>query len=516
MKKLLSFLLSTTLAVSCASVAFAADEVKAYVQPFEAWTMGSRSFRIPSIITLNDGSVLASVDLRYDHGSDSPNNLDTVVAKSADGYTGWKRQIVNYFDDYELGASAANSASFIDPALVQSKETGRIFLIVDAFPSGGGARACEKGTGYVDFNGKKCLALTNTDDYTKKISKFEYVITDFENGFAKIVDRSNGNPTGYSVDREYDLYKDGQPVYMTQNGTGKQIQQNVFYIESDFTVYKTMYQWIRFSDDNGETWSAPELITAQVKSEKETFLGIGPGKGFVTNIDGHERIIFLVYDNSTLGIERASTIYSDDNGATWRRGERLTHKIGLGKTSESQIIDLPDGTLRMYSRNSSNYVAYADSNDGGVTWTTSVSDINLECTKNCMVSFINYNAKKIDGKDVVIGSYASNASGRADGVIRVGTIDSDNEVTWLTTYHINQSFFAYSCLTELADGNIAILCEDELDRITYKVLSVGDDGELKDVAGNDFEFNSSMSGWQKFVKALNNIFVRIGVCLGIL
>ena len=31
--------------------------------------MGSKTYRIPALYTLNDGSVIAAADMRYDHGS---------------------------------------------------------------------------------------------------------------------------------------------------------------------------------------------------------------------------------------------------------------------------------------------------------------------------------------------------------------------------------------------------------------------------------------------------------------
>lgn len=519
MKKIISVLLSILMLVSCCSVVSFAEGEITYEQPFAPYTEGSRSFRIPSIITLQDGSVLAAVDMRYDHGSDSPHNLDTLIAHSEDGYTGWETSIVNYFDDYAHGYSDANSASFIDPAMVQTS-SGRIFMIVDAFPSGGGSRTAEKGTGYVELDGHKYLALTNTDDITKSIDKFEYILLDFEGDYAKIVKRDTRQDTGYYVDKEYDLYKNGQPVMVAQNGSDEQVQQNVFYVGADFTMYHTMHLWLRYSDDNGKTWSDPQILTPQIKEERESFLAICPGKGYVTTVNGKERIIFCVYDNSTtniLGVEMVSTIYSDDGGVTWQRGERVLNKIAMIKTSESQIVTLPDGTLRMFSRNESNYVGYSDSTDGGVTWTTSVPDTDLEGTKNCMVSFINYNAKKINGKSVIIGSYASNVDSRADGVVRVGLVDSNNNIDWISTYHLNQGFFAYSCLTELADGNIGVLCEDELDYVRYRVLSINDDGELTDVSGNNIEFqNKSQTVWEKIVSFFKNIFKQIQIWFGIL
>lgn len=490
MKKIISVLLVSLMLVSCFSVVSFA-EGKVYEQPFAAGTENCEKFRIPSIITLNDGAgVLAAADLRYNHGADSPGNLDTVVAYSKDGYTNWETQRVNYFDDYAHGYSDKNSASFIDPAMVQDSN-GKVYLITDAFPSGGGSWVCAKGSGHIKFAGKYYLALTNTDDIEKDIDKFEFYIGDFSGDFAPVIERKTQSKTAYTVDREYKLYKDGKALYMKQEGSNAQVQQSVFYIGSELTVQRVMHLWLRTSEDGGKTWSHPTIITPQVKQATEAFLGVAPGKGFVTTLeDGTERIIFCVYDNSItniVGVENASTIYSDDGGITWNRGKRVANNLTMIKTSESQIVSLPNGTLRMYSRNESNLIGYADSTDGGVTWTTSNPDRNLEGTSNCMVSFINYN-KKIDGKDVLIASYASNLDSRADGVVRVGLVESDNSVTWKSVYHLNQGFFAYSCLTVLPDGNIGVLGENGEASIAYTVLSVSDSGELSEINGNNFEY----------------------------
>lgn len=518
MKKIMSILLASLMLISCFSVVSFA-EGKVYEQPFAKGTEDCEKFRIPSIITLNDGSVLAAADLRYNHGADSPGNLDTVVAVSKDGYTGWETQRVNYFDDYAHGYSDSNSASFIDPVMVQDSK-GTIYLITDAFPSGGGAWVGAKGTGHIKFLGKDYLALTNTDDIEKGIDKFEFFIGDFVGNFAPVIERKTQNITAYTVDREYKLYKNGSPLYMKQVGSDKEVQQSVFYVGSELTVQRVMHLWLRTSTDGGKTWSHPSIITSQVKQAKEGFFGVGPGKGFVTTLeDGTERIIFCVYDNSTtglVGVENASTIYSDDGGKTWHRGERVLNNITMGKTSESQIVSLPDGTLRMYSRNDSNLIGYADSTDGGVTWTTSNPDRSLEGTKNCMVSFINY-SKQIENKDVIVASYASNIDSRADGVVRVGLVENDNSVSWKNVYHLNQGFFAYSCLTVLSDGNIGVLGEDGEASIKYTVLSVSDSGELTEINGNNAEFAApSKSIWDTIKGILRTILKVIQGWFGLI
>ncbi|MBR5496496.1 MAG: exo-alpha-sialidase, partial [Clostridia bacterium] len=163
-------------------------------------------------------------------------------------------------------------------------------------------------------------------------------------------------------------------------------------------------------------------------------------------------------------------------GNTWQRSD-TKHGLGVGKTSESQIVNLPDGTLRIYARNTGNYVSYSDSKDGGKSWSRFIHDKNLTAFGNCMVSFINY-SKKINGKNVIIGSFPSDTKKRASGVVVAGLVGDNNKVEWISKYKVNDSFFAYSCLTELKDSRIGFLYEDEAAHITYKILSISDDGKI--------------------------------------
>ena len=454
---------------------------KHYYQPFETGTMGSKTYRIPAIYTLNDGSVIAASDMRYDHGSDSANNIDTLLAFSENGYSEWNYNVVNYFDDYADTHTSTESASFIDTAIVQS-ENGRIFILTDVWTAYGGYMTCKKGTGFVKVNGKDHLLLT-TGSCSDELDTFKYYLGDYVKGFAPVMNLSDNTPTEYSADEEFNLYKNNEPLYQKQEGSDKQIKQNVYYDKSYFSAYRTCYLWLRYSDDNGETWSKPFNISSQIKKKREGFVGVGPGRGATVKINGKERILFCLYVNGLIkgACEEVVVIYSDDNGKTWQRTD-TKHGFGVGKTSESQIVTLPDGKLRIYARNKGNFVSYSDSADGGETWTKFKHDKNLTAFGNCMVSFINH-SKKISGKSVIIGSFPSDTKKRASGVITVGLVGENNKVDWISKYKVNDTFFAYSCLTELSDGNIAFLYEDEASHITYSIFSLSDDGNLTLING---------------------------------
>ena len=468
-------------------------EKKIYDQPFNDGQFGSVQNRIPALYTLNDGSVIAGADMRYGHGSDSPNNIDIAVALSKDGYGDWEYVMVNHFDDYSETLTEKESASFIDSTIVQNS-AGRIFMLADAYPYGCGYLQSKTGTGYAEIDGKKRMLLTSGECGDKPAS-FGYYIGDYENGIATVFDRKTNEKTEYTVDEDFRLYKNGEAIYCEQKGSeGVNVHQSFFYAAAELKCYKTTYLWLKYSDDNGRTWSKPKIISPMVKSEDEGFLGVGPGRGTVINHNGKERILFCVYDNNggffkDPIFERASVIYSDDNGETWHRGGKIAVKPGIQKTSEAQLVRIDSGdykALRIYARNLSNYIAYADSTDGGETWTSFRADKGLLGTKNCMVSLID-TKRKIDGKSVILCCQGGNVSSRADGIIRVGLVGEKGRVNWISKYHLNKGFFAYSCLTELSDGNFAVYGEDEPAHITYTVFSVSDKGEITEINGNNCE-----------------------------
>ena len=491
-----------------------------YDQPFDHKEYGSERNRIPALYTLNDGSVMAGADIRYGHGADSPNNIDIAVAISKDGYTDWNYIMVNHFDDYADLVTSTDSASFIDSVIVQSS-TGRIFMLADAQPSECGYLQCKTGTGYCEINGKKHLLLTKGNN-GDKLSTFNFYVGDYDGDFAPVFTRNDNKITEYSLDREFRIYKNGEPLYTEQKGSENvKVQQNIFYSATDLKCYKTTYLWLKYSDDNGKTWSHPQIISGQVKKEKESFLGVGPGRGVVINHNGKERIVFCVYDNNGLFkdpiFENASAIYSDDNGATWHRSNKIKIKKGIGKTSEAQLVKIEGENykaLRMYARNLSNYIAYADSTDGGETWTEFCADKSLEGTKNCMVSLME-TSRKIQDKQVILCSAGGSLKARADGVLRVGLTEDDGQINWISTYHLTQGFYGYSCLTELSDGNFAVFYEDEAAHLKYTIFNVSDDGAINEVNGDNLDFKPDNS--PKTIKSIErkrtiaNIKFKLGL-----
>ena len=480
-------------------------------QPCKPGLGDSQQFRIPALITLTNGWLVAAADVRWSHGRDNPSNLETIVSVSKDNGQTWDWEFVNYFGDYANTADDRLSTAFIDPALIQDPATGKVWMLVDVTSADG------KGTsGSTGFDSQDRLLVAHVPAYVDQKAPgdaglYTYYVskvgTEFTvNGEAVTlypIESSTGatDCAGVYVDAFYNIYHvDGNAVereMVLQHGSDKTVQDNLFFRQSEWRVFPTCFLMLRSAEVNETTgkleWSDPILtnLRGTTPGAGAAFFGAGPGRGFIAD-DG--RILFPVYDN--VGGEHASAIYSDDHGATWQRGGRAQNTVGQ-KTSESQIIRLPDGSLRMYSRNRGRYVGYSDSTDGGVTWGETKLDEGLAYCGNCMVSVINVEGKLTDPdgnvyENIIMASYPEGNgnynpgeawSYRDTGAVRFGSVSTEegHPVTWLGEVKqlLGTAGFVYSCLTQLqvdgkASDRFGWLYEpwNVINYVTYKELTV--------------------------------------------
>lgn len=123
--------------------------------------------------------------------------------------------------------------------------------------------------------------------------------------------------------------------------------------------------------------------------------------------------------------------------------------------------------------------------------------------------------RKIGNKQMLLCSAGGSLKARADGILRVGVTQSNGEINWISTYHLTQGFYGYSCLTELSDGNFAVFYEDEAAHLKYTVFSVSDDGVINEINGENLEFKPDTSEKAqrsiKFKRAVANIKFKLGL-----
>lgn len=494
----------------------ASEETRTVGEPFAKGTAGCERFRIPALITLQNGDLLATADARYgvDNGGDAPDGggLDSIASVSSDGGKTWNYSFPFYFadsDGYPGDDTRTDATTIIDPGVVEGPD-GTVYCIADVNPTGvttmGGFHYPGRGTGYMLVDGEPRLALTadydkadtrpDTEDDSKEYhvgepnasAVYEYYVGDFDaDGYAPVLKTADGSPSQYGVDEWYNLYtlKDGEYVDDLRQVQVKQeskqsdpdvmVQQNAFYAGSDLHVYRTGYIMAVVSRDHGRTWEKPRILNTQIKREKETALLVSPGKG-MTASNGDIAIGFY----KTVGGEQASMVYSTDNGDTWKRTADVPTTGEFTRSSEDEIVELEDGTLRMFFRRGDyrdpvGKLAYVDMTrqpDGTYsTGTPKGSGANLQT--GCNLTAISY-SKKIDGKQVIMVAGPSGI--RANGVILTFLVNEDAEHTMelIHTFYVpeGQGTYVYSCLTELEDGSIGLLWEPNHYAIRYSHFDI--------------------------------------------
>lgn len=441
---------------------------------------GANYYRIPALLTLKSGTVISAADARFGGTHDSPNNIDIAVARSEDGGKNWsKPELPFHYEDYEdntleipVGTQTRvnQSASFIDPVLLQDEETERVFLISDAMAAGYGSPQAVTGSGYKEIQGKKYLKL-------QKAGETDYNYTVRENGV--IYNDTTNQPTEYSLNSNFEILKDNVLQTVKQkssrfdptNGSGqlvtdetdKDVLMNIMYADAVFKALPTTWLYMKYSDDDGKTWSDPILLNGMVKAEDSRVLVTGPGRGMqIKNGEYKGRLIVPVYDTAQSGI-----IYSDDHGATWNYAKGPSTKKAA--MSESQIVEMPDGTLRVYARSTGSKIAEAVSLDGGKTWTEAAYVPGMtQPGWGSQLSVIRYGGL-IEGKPALIMSTPAGVGNyRRDGRVKIGLItDTGKEgsekykIDWTYDYSVDSknAGFAYSCLSELPNHQIGLMYE---------------------------------------------------------
>ena len=422
----------------------------------------SHWYRIPSMVTLDDGTVVAAADARWDGGMDGGGN-DVITARSTDNGDTWSYTWAGYYGDNGNVFNKA-STSYCDSNIATDGKN--LYMLSTFFASGVAINGTSanaqpsKDTG-LDSQGRLLLARNGGDyDY--------YVGAVGADGYASIYRTSDSTVvSGYKVNGEFELFKHDAYVGC------------VWYSNCEFQAKKCQYLFFRTSTDGGKTWSAPSLVNARKSGEK--FLGAGPGRAIVTD-DGTICMPVYVYGDNAWGSGDASQatsfIYSKDQGKTWSRTANFTSTSSLGGSgwsSEAQLVDLGNGVVRCFYRNGKKKIRYCDAtwNGSGYQW-GDVVDTGIDIWGNCQLSAVMY-PYLIDGKRAILVSSPSSTEGRKTGAIFTLLLNDDNTVSTeytKKTITAEGATFAYSCLTVLKDGRVADLYETDACDFTYKVYDI--------------------------------------------
>jgi sialidase-1 len=226
------------------------------------------------------------------------------------------------------------------------------------------------------------------------------------------------------------------------------------------------------STDDGQSWSAPNEITGDVKKENWTWYATGPGNGIQVRSGKHKGRLVIACDHIEAETRKyfSHCIYSDNGGENWMLGGTTP----MDGVNECTVAELPKGVLMLNMRNygpiRNRQVSL--SKDGGGSWSPLKSDTAL-IEPVCQASLLSFNQKR--KKSFLAFSNPANQKARTNMTVR---ISHDNGNTWKVKNVLHQGPAAYSNLVVLPNGNLACLYEAGVTKayegIVFEELSFSD------------------------------------------
>jgi sialidase-1 len=274
----------------------------------------------------------------------------------------------------------------------------------------------------------------------------------------------------------------GQPAGKVIGEPGQQTVNNpVAIADRDGTVHlvycvEYMRTFYVRSIDDGLTWTKPVDITAAADRFRPAWpwrvIATGPGHGIQLRND---RLIVPVWlakaEGGAHGTAVVATIFSDDRGATWHRGDIAVPRTAADTpgTTEPLAAQLGDGRVLLIARNHApahrKVVTY--SRDGATGWSAhEFADALIEPI--CQASVFSYPDPAAPGQTRLLFSGPQSLA-RAAGPATPGSrrdrqnlavkLSHDDGRTWEATRTIESGPSAYSDLAVLPDGTILCFYE---------------------------------------------------------
>lgn len=154
-----------------------------------------------------------------------------------------------------------------------------------------------------------------------------------------------------------DKFGYSDPSYVVDHTTGKIF---AFFVKSfdvsfqnsqlgtDPTNRNVLHAAVMESADNGQTWTTPKVITADITGDgafRSRFAASGEGIQLRYGAHAGRLIQQYTFASTTLNTYQAVSIYSDDHGVTWKAGT----PVGTGM-DENKVVELSNGDVMLNSR----------------------------------------------------------------------------------------------------------------------------------------------------------------------
>jgi sialidase-1 len=231
------------------------------------------------------------------------------------------------------------------------------------------------------------------------------------------------------------------------------------------------------SDDDGRTWGEPVEVTGAFEGLRPAYdwhvIATGPGHG-VQLRTGRLLVPVWLSTGEGRGAHRPSavaTIYSDDDGRTWRAGSIVVKHPALNNPSESAAVELSDGRVMLNIRhegranepgaNGATWRAVTTSPDGATGWAPVRLD-KAQAEPVCMAGLLRLDRGAGKSATILFSNPQPPGGGRQRRNLTVRLSDDDG-ATWPVARVIDFGPAGYSDLAESTDGTVLCLYERGVD-----------------------------------------------------
>jgi len=269
-------------------------------------------------------------------------------------------------------------------------------------------------------------------------------------------DQSWSNPT-FVVDQA------SEKVFLFYN-LCEQLPANTSCSSDSATVY------FRSSTDGGASWSDRTSLAGLFDHFPYNWAMHGPGPGHGIQLESGRLLLTISHRTIITGVPAAdrkygaSTIYSDDHGATWKSGGEVPLGSGLPIVGEARLLQRDDGTILLHSRAGSGNDFphdFAVSTDEGLTWSLPVMDFSTGLINGVDMGFLRYTGGPGDADVNRVLLSRPDAPMRLNMTVSV-SYDENESHRYSRVVHPGRSY--YSDLARLSDGTIVLLygCDGDL------------------------------------------------------
>ena len=294
------------------------------------------------------------------------------------------------------------------------------------------------------------------------------------------------DPIDIAMRRSTDGGATWEPMVVFARHEGHTVDNPTPIIDRDTGAIHFLYQidyarvYYTRSDDEGVTWTDPVDITPTFDLFRPEYPWrvTAPGPGHAIQLR-NGRLLVAVWLSTGEGVEFGpgklghrpscvATVYSDDHGATWQRGDIVVHNSAeVPNPSETMPLELEDGRVMLFIRTESerNRRLVAYSADGATGWSTPVFHAGLY-EPICMASVLRLTSAAQGGRSRVLysnpDSSANAARQRGKWGIRENItvkLSYDDGQTWPVAKALDPGYAGYSDLAVSPDGVIHCIYE---------------------------------------------------------